>query len=52
MLADSLPLLTAHQFAIFCERWNVLADICNGRDRLPSPDNAEQQQTHLLETLA
>jgi hypothetical protein len=30
--------------AIFCKCWNVVVDICNGRDEPHSPDNAEQQQ--------
>jgi hypothetical protein len=38
--------------ADFCERWNEVIDICNGRRGPHSPANATQRQTSLLETLA
>ena len=38
--------------ADFCEHWNEVVDICNGRWGPHSPANATQQQTSLLETLA
>jgi hypothetical protein len=41
-----------NQIADFCKCWNVVADICNGRDGPHSPDNAEHQQPCLLEMLA
>jgi hypothetical protein len=37
--------------ADFCERWNKVVDICNGRHGPHSPDNAVMWQTHLLDTL-
>ena len=37
---------------IFCEHWNEVVDICNGRRGPHSPANATQRQTSLLETLA
>ena len=36
----------------FCERWNEVVDICNGRRGPRSSANATQRQTSLLETLA
>ena len=38
--------------ANFCEHWNEVLDICNGRRGPHSPANATQWQTSLLETLA
>ena len=38
--------------ADFCERWNEVVDICNGRHSPHSPANANQWQTSLLEMLA
>jgi hypothetical protein len=38
--------------ADFCEHWNEVVDICNGRRGPHSPANATQRQTSLLETLA
>jgi hypothetical protein len=38
--------------ADFCERWNEVVDICNGRRGPHSTANATQRQTSLLETLA
>ncbi len=38
--------------ADFCERWNEVVDICNGRCGPHSPANVTQRQTSLLETLA
>jgi hypothetical protein len=42
----------AHHVADFCERWNEVVDICNGRRGPHSPANATQWQTSLLEMLA
>ena len=36
----------------FCEHWNEVVDICNGRCGPHSPANATQWQTSLLETHA
>ena len=36
---------------IFCEQWNEVIDICNGRHGPHSPDNAVMRQTRLLDTL-
>jgi hypothetical protein len=33
-----------------CMHWNGMVDICNGRDRPHCPENAVEQQTHLLQT--
>ncbi len=38
--------------ADFCEHWNEVVDICNGRHGPHSLANATQRQTSLLETLA
>jgi hypothetical protein len=37
--------------ADFCEQWNEVFDICNGRHGPHSPDNAVMRQTCLLDTL-
>jgi hypothetical protein len=37
--------------ADFCEQWNEVVDICNGRHSPHSPDNAVMRQTCLLDTL-
>jgi hypothetical protein len=37
--------------ADFCEQWNEVIDICNGRHGPHSPDNAAMRQTRLLDTL-
>ena len=37
--------------ADFCEQWNEVIDICNGRHGPHSPDNAVMRQTCLLDTL-
>jgi hypothetical protein len=37
--------------ADFCEQWNEVIDVCNGRHGPHSPDNAVMQQTRLLDTL-
>ncbi len=37
--------------ADFCEQWNKVIDICNGRHGPHSPDNAVMRQTRLLDTL-
>ena len=36
--------------ADFCEQWNKVIDICNGRHSSHSPDNAVMRQTRLLDT--
>jgi hypothetical protein len=43
---------SAHHVADFCERWNEVVDICNGRRGPHSLANATQRQTSLLEMLA
>ena len=37
--------------ADFCEQWNEVIDICNGRHGPHSPDNTVMRQTHLMDTL-
>jgi hypothetical protein len=57
-ISDNTIILSLHNKGIykhvadFCKRWNVVVDICNGRDGPHSPDNAEHQQSCLLEALA
>jgi hypothetical protein len=34
-----------------CMHWNGIVVICNGQDGLHCPENAVEQQTHLLQTL-
>jgi hypothetical protein len=43
---------SAHHVEDFCEHWNEVVDICNGRRGPHSLANATQQQTSLLEMLA
>ena len=37
--------------ADLCEKWNVVVDICNGKDGPHSPANAVERQTQLLDIL-
>ncbi|KAL7542027.1 hypothetical protein ACHAWF_011062 [Thalassiosira exigua] len=40
-----------NHIAHLCENWNLVVDICNGRDGPHSPLNAEERQTQLLNVL-
>ena len=41
-----------NHLADLCDNWNTVVDICNDRDNLHTPENAQERQLKLLDVLS